>query len=87
VSCGLADEVRPVEDVVQGLPGGAVQPAEVPGDGLQAVAFSPFAADHSFVVLVGVDGLQDAVGSAGLGDWCESAGVVTLALVLQPHLW
>ena len=54
-----------LEDAGQGLQSGAVQVAVAVGEGLEAVAFGSVSSAHdAFVVVVGVDGLQDPVGRA-----------------------
>ncbi len=54
----------PAQNLLQGLPGAVVEPAELAGDGLEVVAFLPVAADQALVVVVGVDGLQHGVSGA-----------------------
>ena len=49
------------------MPGGAVPAGEVAVHDLEPNPLGPITADHSFMVLEGVDGLKDAVGGAGPG--------------------
>src|SRR4051812_47721889 len=54
------------EHLVEGAPGGAVQLAEVAGNGLQHVPLCPGSTpDGALVVFVGVDRLDHPVGAAG----------------------